>query len=179
MKQTQLLSSTFRQLHLAYKKHFPRLVEAAKKASDVPTFKDFVRELLEGYINLEGKEVLHSLLENDGTTIREMSYDREIPLDCFTRLWHFLREDWDTDGKTDLYIDFFMLFDQLDKVKKQEISLTKMQEWTSRWPSGLQKSVMKIREENKERILHLLIDKVERSSGVRYHFEAVTGRKTS
>ncbi len=127
--------------------------------------------MVENGKNADGKKVLRTLIENDDTTIHEMSYDKDIMLNCISRLRSFLRKEWEDDKKTDLYVDLYELLLQLDHETHPKISLAKMHDWTSRWPSGLRPSVVEIREKNKERMLHLLVEKVERSTGVRYHFE--------
>jgi lysine 2,3-aminomutase len=91
-----------------------------------------------------------------------------------TLLQQFLRDE--TGGKepeTDLFIELFQLFKRLTPAAQPEFTRRQLKIAMERWRTGLDKEVIKIREENKERIIHRLIQKIEhrRSALSRFRFE--------
>ena len=58
--------------------------------------------------------------------------------------------------------DMIHLFRQFEGVETHEIpDRTQVEKWMSRFPSGLDPRIVKLREENRDRILNLIIDKIE------------------
>jgi lysine 2,3-aminomutase len=77
-------------------------------------------------------------------------------------------------AKPGFFIDMIMLFRQLrGDSKSPEFSPEQVQEWMDRFPDGLDPRIVKLREENKQRIIKILKDQI--SSGKitsrRYFFE--------
>ncbi len=77
-------------------------------------------------------------------------------------------------AKPDFFVDMIMLFRQLrGDSTAPEFSRDRVQEWMDRFPSGLDPRIVKLREENKQRIIEILRDQI--SSGKiksrRYFFE--------
>ncbi|MEJ2103571.1 MAG: hypothetical protein P8X47_03215 [Ignavibacteriaceae bacterium] len=65
-------------------------------------------------------------------------------------------------AKPDFFEDMIHLFRQLmGKEIKKEYSREKLKEWMNRFPSGLDPRIVKLREENRERILNIIIDKID------------------
>ncbi len=171
MKQRTLLLLTKSQLKNAFDNHFPELGQMALDSPDVNSFRMAFSSWLETMEEEEGKELFRILIQNDGKLIHEWSRDEEIKLNCFENLWSFLRGGWDHDAGTDFYIDLFMQLQRLTGEAPASLSDKKVKALTERWPSGLDEDIIQIRLENRERILHLLIEKVERANSSRFYFE--------
>jgi lysine 2,3-aminomutase len=65
-------------------------------------------------------------------------------------------------AKPDFFEDMIHLFRQLEgKEVKKDYTREKLNEWMNRFPSGLDPRIIKLREENRERILNIIIDKID------------------
>jgi lysine 2,3-aminomutase len=65
-------------------------------------------------------------------------------------------------AKPDFFIDMIQLFRQLRGESNQLIpDKDTIQKWMDRYPSGLDPRIVELRKENKERIINLLIDKID------------------
>ena len=65
-------------------------------------------------------------------------------------------------AKPDFFEDMLHLFRQLmSKDERQDHSVERLREWMNRFPSGLDPRIVALREENRERILKILIKKME------------------
>jgi len=65
-------------------------------------------------------------------------------------------------AKPDFFEDMIHLFRQLmGKEIKKEYTNEQLKEWMNRFPSGLDPRIVKLREENRERILNIIIDKID------------------
>ncbi len=171
MKQKKLLSLTLSQLELLFQRQFPVLSAAALSSGDAVLFRqDFV-----DYVNTlppsEARQALLAVARGEGTTIHEMSRDEDISLETIGLLYRMLRHQWETDEKTDLYLDIYSLLCLARRKSPQIPDRRKIRKLTSRWPSGLDKDVIAVRQANKERMLHLLVQRVEARPGKRFHFE--------
>jgi lysine 2,3-aminomutase len=66
-------------------------------------------------------------------------------------------------AKPGFFIDMIMLFRQLrGESKSPEFSPEQVQEWMDRFPDGLDPRIVKLREENKQRIIKILKDQISR-----------------
>ncbi len=77
-------------------------------------------------------------------------------------------------AKPDFFMDMIMLFRQLrDESKKRGYSAEKVQLWMDRYPSGLDPRIVQLREENKQRIIRVLMGRLDRGDikSDRYFFE--------
>lgn len=77
-------------------------------------------------------------------------------------------------AKPDFFIDMIMLFRQLrGDSKEPEFSLDLVKEWMERFPSGLDPRIIQVREENKQRIVRILMERISRGEikSRRYFFE--------
>jgi len=78
-------------------------------------------------------------------------------------------------AKPDFFIDMIMLFRQLrGESQEYTFSLERVKDWMDRYPSGLDPRIIQLREENKERIIKILLKVIEAEAGknTRYQFEA-------
>jgi len=78
-------------------------------------------------------------------------------------------------AKPGFFIDMIMLFRQLrGDSKVPEFSPERVRGWMERFPSGMDPRIIKLREENKRRIVRILMDRISNGeiSSRRYFFEA-------
>lgn len=98
----------------------------------------------------------------ESKSVSEMSRGSDLQIRTLTLLWRFLREEaLPEDMPADLYVDLYVLFMQLEGRYIPRVRL-KLKPYRKRWPDGLDESVMALRQRNKERIVSLLIRKIER-----------------
>ena len=77
-------------------------------------------------------------------------------------LYKFLTETLENmEMPTDLFIELFQLFKRLKEETVPLPSPQRIKSRNDRWETGLDEEVREIRDENKERMLHLLIQKIE------------------
>jgi lysine 2,3-aminomutase len=77
-------------------------------------------------------------------------------------------------AKPDFFIDMIMLFRQLrGENKQQAFSMEAVQSWMERYPSGLDPRIVQLREENKQRIIRVLMKRIDAGEvkSSRYFFE--------
>ncbi len=77
-------------------------------------------------------------------------------------------------AKPDFFIDMIMLFRQLrGENKQQTFSKERVLSWMARFPSGLDPRIVQVRDENKQRIIQVLMDLIDKGDlkSSRYFFE--------
>ncbi len=158
------------QLELLFRKNFPEISKMAMQAADANAFRAGVTSFVAGFPASQAKETILSLLAGEGQTIHEMSRDEDIVFDAFQRLYRMLRREWLPEDGTSLYLDLYNQFSMLYGKVPLSISRHRLRTLVERWPSGLDPHVVKIRRENKERMLHLLIHRVETHPSRRFCF---------
>ena len=146
-------------------------------AVDSPVEASF-RQKIDAYLsdaswNAEGVRVVRRLLEYDGRVIHELSVGEDVKVETLALLWRFLsgrigEDEISPDFALELYHQFSRLHDGPSGVPEKEDVLR----WMRRWPDGLNEQVRAIREANKERIMALLVRKIEHrpASSGRYVF---------
>ena len=180
MKQKKMLVLTFSQLKQIYNQEMPELVEMAVKS---PTVEDFKAGLLM-YLDAcevvnetakEAREQIRLLLHYDGQDVHELSTGQDMSVQTIRLLYQFLTERLENiEMPTDLFIELFQLFKRLQGETVPLPSPQRIKSRTDRWATGLDEEVREERDENKERMLHLLIQKIENRKSkpsVRFHFE--------
>lgn len=176
MKQKKMLTLTLSQLKQLYQQELPELCRlAAQNLND----KDF-RNNLERFLSLHpqtesnpGKQI-RLLINYDGTNIHELSTGQNMHVQTLSVLHQFLVGQLEnTDLTTDLFIDLFYLFKRLDAPEIPLPSPQRIKSRTERWATGLDEEVMELRAQNKERMLHVLIQKIEnrKSGSIRFKFD--------
>ena len=178
MKQKKMLVLTFSQLKQIYTQEMPELVEMAAVS---PT--DFKAGLLKhldscGMVNEvaeEAREQIRLLLQYDGQDVHELSTGQDISVQTIRLLYQFLTEKLENiEMPTDLFVELFQLFKRLQGENVPSPSPQRIKSRNDRWDTGLDEEVREMRDENKERMLHLLIQKIENRKSkpsVRFHFE--------
>ena len=158
----------------------PELVEMAVKS---PTVEDFKAGLLM-YLDAcevvnetakEAREQIRLLLHYDGQDVHELSTGQDMSVQTIRLLYQFLTERLENiEMPTDLFIELFQLFKRLQGETVPLPSPQRIKSRNDRWATGLDEEVREERDENKERMLHLLIQKIENRKSkpsVRFHFE--------
>ncbi len=170
MEQRHLLSLTIMQLENAYEKFFPELKQMSLTTTDVSDFIKTFSLWLDTMAESNAKLLFEQMVENEGKTIHEWSRNEDIPLCTFSLLHKFLRHEANLSMGTDLYIDLFMQLCYLTGKFHYIPSKKKIRQLTDRWLSGLDKDVIAVRNENRERMLHLLVERVEHAHSSRFFF---------
>ena len=180
MKQKKMLTLTFSQLKQIYGQETPEIVEIADKSSTVEDFKAGILRLLETCrIENEAaegaREQIRLLLDYDGQNVHELSTGQDISVQTIRLLYQFLTEKLENiEMPTDLFVELFQLFKRLQGESVPLPSPQRIKSRNDRWDTGLDEEVREMRDENKERMLHLLIQKIENRKSkpsVRFHFE--------
>ncbi len=180
MKQKKMLALTLSQLKQLYRQELPELYRLANEATDETDFKNNLEKFLSLHPQTEsntGKQI-QLLINYEGRSIHELSTEQDMPVRTFSVLHRFLTENLEnTDMPTDLFIDLFYLFKRLEMPEIPLPSPQRIKNRTERWPTGLNEEVMELRAQNKERILHMLIQKIEnrKSGSTRFRFDEGIG----
>lgn len=165
---------TLHEVRLLFENKFPELLARAVGSPDEASF----RQKIDAYLsdaswNAEGVRVVRRLLEYDGRVVHELSVGEDVKVDTLALLWRFLSGRMEGEGISpdfalELYHQFSRLHDDPSGVPEKEDVLR----WMRRWPDGLNEQVRAIREANKERIMALLVRKIEHrpASSGRYVF---------
>lgn len=165
---------TLHEVRLLFENQFPELLARAVDSPDEASF----RQKIDAYLsdaswNAEGVRVVRRLLEYDGRVVHELSVGEDVKVETLDLLWRFLSgrmegEEISPDFALELYHQFSRLHDAPSRVPEKEDVLR----WMRRWPDGLNEQVRAIREANKERIMALLVRKIEHrpASSGRYVF---------
>ena len=165
---------TLHEVRLLFENKFPELLAGAVDSPDEASF----RQKIDAYLsdaswNAEGVRVVRRLLEYDGRVVHELSVGEDVKVEPLALLWRFLsgrigEDEISPDFALELYHQFSRLHDGPSGVPEKEDVLR----WMRRWPDGLNEQVRAIREANKERIMALLVRKIEHrpASSGRYVF---------
>lgn len=165
---------TLHEVRLLFENKFPELLAGAVDSPDEASF----RQKIDAYLsdaswNAEGVQVVRRLLEYDGRVVHELSVGEDVKVETLDLLWRFLSgrmegEEISPDFALELYHQFSRLHAAPSGVPEKEDVLR----WMRRWPDGLNEQVRAIREANKERIMALLVRKIEHrpASSGRYVF---------
>ena len=179
MKQKKMLALTFSQLKQIYNQEIPEVVEIADKSSSVEEFKAGMLRFLEicrieNEAAEEAREQIRLLLQYDGQDVHELSTGQDISVQTIRLLYQFLTEKLENiEMPTDLFVELFQLFKRLQGESVPLPSPQRIKSRNDRWDTGLDEEVLEMRDENKERMLHLLIQKIENRKSkpsVRFHF---------
>lgn len=137
-----------RQNEDAYK--FYKREAKGREAFEKLTWKDFAAIRILDYIDNAGRDF-------DDLNLRgEKALSNPVKL-----IW--LAVNFGTGGaKPYFFMDMLQLFRQLSgQSARQFPTREKVEEWMSRWCSGLDPRIIKLREENRERILKIIIEKID------------------
>ena len=164
MKQKKMLALTLSQLGLLYRQELPDLAALADACCDGAEFRMRLGEFVDRHAAAESEaaEQIRRLIGYDGQEVHELSTDCRLEIQTLTLLWQFLTGRLDnSEMPSDLFVDLFHLFRLLDGAEILLPSPQRVRSRTERWPSGLDEAVRAIRADNRERMLHLLVQKIE------------------
>ena len=164
MKQKKMLALTLSQLGLLYRQELPDLAALADACCDGAEFRMRLGEFVDRHAAAESEaaEQIRLLIGYDGQEVHELSTDCRLEIQTLTLLWQFLTGRLENpEMPSDLFVDLFHLFCLLDGAEIPLPSPQRVRSRTERWPSGLDEAVRAIRADNRERMLHLLVQKIE------------------
>ncbi|WP_455586706.1 KamA family radical SAM protein [Bacteroides sp.] len=176
MKQKKMLTLTLSQLKQLYQQELPELCRLADENLNDEDFRTGLEKFLSLHPQAEsstGKQI-RLLINYDGTNIHELSTGQDMSIQTLSLLRRFLTGQLENaDMATDLFIDLFYLFKRLESPDVPLPSPQRIKSRTERWATGLDEEVMELRAQNKERMLHVLIQKIEnrKSGSTRFRFE--------
>ncbi|MDR1557236.1 MAG: KamA family protein [Tannerellaceae bacterium] len=179
---TDLITFNCMRIRKEFDKHFPHITAIAKQSESPGRFKE---ELCSFVSSRSGQESsveegvrdivinrLLRLIQYDDMPVDELSTGECLKIHTMTYLWQFLNDRLPDEVPADLFIDLYHQFDLLEHPKAISPDYHQVKRQMKRWPTGLDKEVIAIREANKERLIHCLIRKIEhRSHSSRYRFE--------
>ena len=162
MNQQTELSLSYLQLDQMYRNELKDFVRIAKQSCNCDIFKSKIVEYLDRDLTLDKqvKQRIKRLIRFDGQRIDELSTGKQLKIETFSLLYFFLKEQRSHYMKTDFLID---LYHQLKRLYVPQVPLPtdeQISKQTKRWSSGLDHDVREMRARHKERITHLLIEKI-------------------
>ena len=119
-------------------------------------------------------------IDNAGRKFRDLNLRGAIAIsNPIKQIW--LAVNYSTGGaKPFFFEDLLHLFRQFSgKDKGKSPSRNKVQKWMTRYPSGLDLRIVRLREDNRERILNVLIDKIDSGeiTDPKFHFDPEMSRE--
>ncbi|PLX17854.1 MAG: KamA family protein [Marinilabiliales bacterium] len=155
------------------------ILEALKKHDDAYKFYKHEVKCRESFEKLEWKDFaairILDYIDNAGREFDDLNLRGEKAIsNPIALIW--LAVNFGTGGaKPFFFEDMLQLFRQFTGNLKREIpSKEKVEEWMDRWTYGLDPRIAKLREENRERILKILINKIDSGEikDSKYFFES-------
>ena len=176
MKQRKMLSFTLYQLGLFFRQELPGLVAQADASRDAGEFRARLEEFVARHAAAQGEaaEQIRLLIGYDGREVSELSTGEQMPVRTLELLWQFLTGRLENpEMRCDLFIDLFFQFKRLEGLELQPLTPQRVRIRSDRWPTGLDPEVAEVRARNRERMLHLLVQKIEnrKSTPSRFRFE--------
>jgi len=167
-----------------FKKTLPEIYQLAIETLSEEFFFEKIKSLANSILLSNQSEtctknarLIIEMLNHESKYIMELSRGENIYIETFSLLWNFLNGNIPAGTKTDLYEDLYEILALMTGVNKEiPYSKFKLDKHMKRWQSGLDKEVMERRIFNKDRIIELLIKKLEKraSSSSRFRFEENT-----
>lgn len=185
MYKKKLLNSNHFQIKKEFDNNFPYLVKLARETQSANLFKKALINYLSSFsenIPPDKAEALNRILhliEYDGLPINELSTGESLHIKTISYLWHFLKGDPENITSADLFIDLYHLFKLLESPTPLQPDYTAVKQFMSHWPTGMDKHVQEIRKANKERMIRLLIHKIEhrQAPNSKFQFDAALGEE--
>lgn len=169
MKKGNLFAFTISQLKQLYNCNLPYLVQIASVSDDFQSFREglyqYAIKYMDGGEREKAAKRILLLLENERKKIHELSTGELMHIRSWEYLWQFLKEQLPESTCTDLYLDFYFLFMRLENPLEIKPDKNVLKHQMKRWETGLDEQVIEKRAENIERIIHLLMRKIEGRHG--------------
>lgn len=162
-KQNDILVLTKKQIKRLFQAHFPHLIALARNSANVESFRSDLNQYIAQHPNQNSKAAatLKALISYDGKTVYELSNERNFDIKTITLFREWLRDEVNNTINTDFVLELYNQFELLDNPKIQKPAEKKTINWMKKWKSGLSPGIVHAREENKERIIKLLMAKIE------------------
>lgn len=145
-------------------------------ASEHPTREDF--QLLR-WKDFAAIRIL-DYIDNAGREFQDLNLRGELAVSNPFQLFWLAVHHGTGGAKPDFFEDMLHLFRQFTgESTRTPPPLSQVDAWMERYPSGLDPRIVKLREENRDRILGLIIDRMDRGeiSSRRFHFEEGISRE--
>ncbi len=114
-------------------------------------WRDYAAIRLFDYIDNSGKKIIDLNLKGE-----------EVETDPIKILWEAVKTDGHVDVEEAFFKDMLHLFRQFSGKSKRHLPCKKtIKKWMDRHPSGLDPEIVKIRKENKKRILGIIIKRID------------------
>ncbi|MEN6619205.1 MAG: KamA family protein [Rikenellaceae bacterium] len=111
----------------------------------------------------DSASLILDMLEYEKRSINELSRGKKIYIESFSKLWSFLNSSEPQETNLDMYEDLYHIFCYLEGVKTPEkYSKNRFVRHMNRWATGLDKEIKEKRAENRDRIIELLVKKIEK-----------------
>ena len=102
-------------------------------------------------------------IDNAGREFKDLNLRGELAVSNPLKLIWMAVTHGTGGAKPDFFEDMLHLFRQLaGKNERLKPAREQVEAWMDRYPSGLDPRIIKLREENRERIIHILIDKIDK-----------------
>ena len=145
MNRTPISSSELRKL---FQKDFPEIYELASS-----------NDFKEISLQKTSSQFLLSLAEKEGTVVHDLPSGTDVTLSTLSYLYRFLNADKDSEQFFDGALDIYFTLHALDRARKMP-SRSTVHHWMSRWPKGTDSTVLNHREDNKQRIITHLVERI-------------------
>lgn len=118
-------------------------------------------------------------LDHEGQKFEDLNLrGKKVINQPFKTLWLAIREE-EVDASEDFFLDMLNLFRQFKGSLKRTIPTEKqVLNWMDDYPSGLEPRVVKIRQENKNRIIRVLVKKIDNGEMTSTRFAFPAGAST-
>lgn len=171
----ELLSFDKQKLILLFDQNLPEVIRWARQCSDESEFVSLLRQEISATFSAgKNAALLMRMLEHEGHCVHESSRDEDIRLETFSLLWRVLaRKEGAEKVAEDFLLDMYFLF--LGCKNNVAVGCPERSDvikWMRRWPDGMNERVLAVREENKRRIIEVLVQKIalRKSTAGRYVF---------
>lgn len=164
-----------------FKKNLPHIYELATNSNNEKVFFEELKSLANSVIEssqdsncIKNAKLILEMLDHESKFIFELSRGENIYIETFSLLWNFLRGNLTKGGSTDLYEDLYEILARVSGViNEPNYSKYKLEKHMRKWDSGLDKEIREKRIYNKNRIIELLIKKIDKRTGSssKYQFE--------
>lgn len=164
-----------------FKNTLPEVYQCAIESPSEEFFFEKIKSLANSIItsnksnsSTKNAHLIIEMLEHESMYILELSRQENIYIETFSLLWSFLNGNTAKESSTHLYEDLYQILSLMTGAKKEiSYSRYKLDKHMKRWPSGLDKEIRERRVYNKNRIIDLLINKINKKAGSssRFKFE--------
>ncbi len=164
-----------------FRKNLPGIYKMAVESSceeefcaKVGLYTQSITEERHGKEAVESAALIKTMLGYESQFIDELSKGEKIYLETFSILWNYLNNNTSKGEEEDFAEDIYRIFLRTTPGNVLPVySESRLIKHMKRWPSGLDSEVINKRQENRERIISLLVKKIEKRSSQqgRFHFE--------